>query len=141
MIYVDTSVIVSALTNESSTAACQRWLRAQRSGALGLSDWTVTEVYAAISIKVRMGKLPAADRARVIAEFDRFAMRNFLSFEVTKAVFRRAAQLCERVTSGLRASDSLHLAIVEQQGADLCTLDVRLAAAATAVGVRAVQPT
>jgi predicted nucleic acid-binding protein len=140
MIYVDTSVIVSALTNEPSTAACQLWLRARPSGELALSDWTVTEIYAAISIKVRMGKLPADDRTRVIGEFDRFAMRNFLSFEVKRAVFRGAGQLSEQVASGLRASDALHLAITEQQGAELCTLDVRLATAATAIGVRAFQP-
>ena len=44
-----------------------------------------------------MGKLPADDRPRVIVEFERFSTQIFVSFEVTKAVFQRATQLCERV--------------------------------------------
>jgi predicted nucleic acid-binding protein len=140
MIYVDTSVIVSALTNEQATAASQRWLTTQKPGRLAISHWTITEFSAALSIKTRIGSLTLNDRAFAIAEFARWRPRYFLSLEIASAAFERAAQLCERVEAGLRASDALHLAIVQERGADLCTLDERLASAATAIGVQVVRP-
>jgi antitoxin (DNA-binding transcriptional repressor) of toxin-antitoxin stability system len=51
-LYLDTSLLVAALTRESKTATVQRWLREQSTTALALSDWTITEFSAALSLKL-----------------------------------------------------------------------------------------
>ena len=140
MIYVDPSVIVSALTREPATIAAQRWLFAQTGGDLVLSDWTVTEFSAALSVKVRVGAVDLPQRATALAEFKRVTARYFRRLTMTRADYLLAARLCDRANSGLRASDALHLAIAERSGAEMCTLDRRLAAAAEAVGVRVIRP-
>jgi uncharacterized protein len=40
MLYVDTSVIVSALTKETDIALSQIWLAGQEASELTISDWT-----------------------------------------------------------------------------------------------------
>ena len=57
MIYIDTSVFVAALTNESRTAEMQSWLASQRPDDLVISDWVMTEFSAALSIKVRTDQI------------------------------------------------------------------------------------
>jgi len=59
MLYVDTSVLVSALTNETDTSLWQTWLAEQDAPELAISDWTVTEFAAALSNKLRTGALTA----------------------------------------------------------------------------------
>ena len=51
MIYVDTSVIVSAITNEPATEVIVAWLSRQPPGSLWTSDWVDTEVESALAIK------------------------------------------------------------------------------------------
>jgi predicted nucleic acid-binding protein len=76
MIYMDTSVLVSALTSERATAASQAWLQAQNPDDLAISDWTAAEFSAALSIKARIGAMTANERASVLAEFVRLSARN-----------------------------------------------------------------
>jgi hypothetical protein len=47
MLYLDTSVLVAALTNEAETEAIQRWLGQQTGDELAISDWVVTELSSA----------------------------------------------------------------------------------------------
>ncbi len=50
MLYVDTSVIVSALTKETDTALSQIWLAGQEASELTISDWTATKFASALSV-------------------------------------------------------------------------------------------
>jgi uncharacterized protein len=63
MLYLDTSVIVSALTKEADTALSQFWLAKQETSELTISDWTTTEFASALSIKLRTRALGVDDRA------------------------------------------------------------------------------
>ena len=75
--YVDASVIVAALTNEDRTADAIRWLSGQPAGELLISDWTITEVSSALSLKLRTGAVTGAERAAALAEFRRLIAEAF----------------------------------------------------------------
>lgn len=135
MLYLDTSVVVCALTNEADTAAVQTWLSRQDIQDLTISDWVVTEFSSALSIKVRTAQLGPEHRASALAAFTRLASEALRILPVDRASFHTAARFADQHVHGLRAGDALHLAICADRGAKLCTLDRRLGEAAPLVGV------
>ena len=71
MLYLDTSLLVAALTNETETQRMQSWLCQQDVDELAISDWVATEFSSALSLKLRMGQIRAAHRADALALFTR----------------------------------------------------------------------
>jgi len=140
MLYVDTSVLVAALTPEDRSPDIQQWLSAQVPAELHVSDWVVTEFSSALSIKVREGALTVGDRAEVLAVFTAMVEESFTVLAVSRDDFRTAARFADQVDAGVRAGDALHLAIAGGHGGTLCTLDRRLLSAAPAVAVNAMCP-
>ena len=136
MLYLDTSLLVAALTNESETERMQRWLGQQQRSDLAISDWVTTEFSSALSIKLRAGHIGVAHRADVLATFTRLTTESFTVVPVSRLQFRTAARFVEQHMLGLRAGDALHLAICADHGATLCTLDRRLSEAGAALGVK-----
>src|SRR6266852_8811307 len=138
MLYLDTSLLVAALTNETETERMQRWLGQQRADDLAISDWVATEFSSALSIKLRTRQIEASHRADALATFTRLATDSFTVVPVSRLQFRTAARFVEQHVLGLRAADALHLAICADHGATLCTLDRRLSDAATVLGVKTI---
>ena len=134
-VYVDTSVLVAASTRELATERALAWLDQQALGSLLSSEWVVTEYSAALSIKLRTGAIDASYRAEALARFRRLMMEAFEITPVEAVHFRTAARFADDCALGLRAGDALHLAIASEQGATIVTLDQRLAAAGSALGV------
>ena len=135
--YLDTSVLVSVLTNEIASARTRAWIDRQQAGDLVISDWVVTEFSAALSIKLRMGAIVANQRAEALVVFTRLSEQSLRVLPVERAQFRVAARLADQFALGLRAADALHLAVVLDHGAVMCTLDRRLAEAAISLGAAA----
>src|SRR5580704_18581998 len=96
MLYVDTSVIVSALTNEADTGLSQIWLTRQETSELTISDWTTTEFASALSIKLRTGDLGADHRAAALSAFTRLCVESLRTLPVEREDFRAAARFADQ---------------------------------------------
>ena len=136
-LYLDTSLLVAALTNEPRTAPMQEWLATQAPELLAISDWVVTEFSGALSRKVRTGQLESTHRADALALFTSLAEASFSVLSVSRRDFRTAARFADRHETGLRSGDALHLAIAANHGMRLCSLDRALVQAADILGVSA----
>jgi len=136
MLYLDTSLLVAALTNEAETGRIQSWLSQQTEDDLAISDWVVTEFSSALSIKLRAGRIEPAHGAESLAVFTRLTTESFAVVPASRLQFRAAARLANQHALGLRAGDALHLAICADHGATLCTLDRRLDDAGSARGIK-----
>jgi uncharacterized protein len=140
---VDTSLLIAALTQEAATERVQVWLSQQEPAAMMISDWVVTEFASALSVKIRMNQLRIKDRAKAVSLFTRLKAESLRMMPITRDHFVTAARFADQYGLGLRAGDALHVAAAAEHGATICTLDKRLAEAATAlgVGVEIVYPT
>jgi predicted nucleic acid-binding protein len=134
-LYLDTSLIVSALTIEPGSKQSQAWFGEQDPQQFLISEWTATEVSSALGIKLRTGQLTVVERAAALALFHQLTAASFTVASVVGTHFRMAAGYLDRYELGLRASDALHLAVAADEGAQICTLDRRMAAAGPALGV------
>ena len=138
MLYLDTSLLVAALTNEAETERMQRWLGRQAEDDLAISDWVATEFSSALSIKLRTGQIGPNDRAEVLAKFTRLVADSLTVVPVSRLQFRIAARFVDQHTLSLRAGDALHLAVCADHGATLCTLDRRLNDAGSVLGIKTI---
>jgi predicted nucleic acid-binding protein len=135
MLYLDTSLLVTALMREAKTALVQAWLEIQAPDELAISEWVVTEFSAAMSIKLRTGEIAADGRAAALQAFVRLTVESLTVLPISGPHFRAAARLADQHALGLRAGDALHLAVCADHGAALATLDRRLGQAGSELGI------
>jgi predicted nucleic acid-binding protein len=107
-----------------------------------VSDLAVTEIVSALARRLRQGAIArkAVDRVQQ-AILERLDEGAYHRVELTREVHRRAEHLLVNLTAvPLRAADALHLALAASaRAASLASFDLRLLAAARAVGL-AVHP-
>jgi predicted nucleic acid-binding protein len=103
-----------------------------------VADLAVTEVVSALSRRLRQGAVtPEAARRVQRTIIESLDGPPYQRIELTREVHRRAEQLLLTSTNTpLRAADALHLALaLSARAGSMAVFDVRLAAAARAVGL------
>ncbi len=133
--YLDTSVLVAMLVAESHSPRVLAWLDATAPGTRVISDWCHTEVASALSIKVRTGQLSLELRAAAAAAWNALHPANFPTLAVLPEHFEAASAFAAQSELGIRAGDALHIAVAQEGGHTLATLDHRMAQAALQLGI------
>ncbi len=139
MIYVDTSAVVALLTTEVRTQAVMGWYEGLQEVPT-VSDWLLAEFSSAISIKVRAGQLSEASAKEAFKEFDMLLDGGLRLAPISREAFKRAEKMVRNHRDGLRAGDSLHLAMaLELQASHVATLDGNMATNAKRYGLELIE--
>jgi uncharacterized protein len=111
-VYVDTSVLVSAFSNEPLQAVALALLQAPQWDQVCVSDWTVAEFTCAIQAKVLRGETPAEVAHSIHQTLKKLMTQGALH---RIAVLREDYAAVQRIVPGLscmvRGADALHLAV------------------------------
>lgn len=135
MLYADTCLLVSLHVRDVGSDAALAWLEAAGSQTVMTSHWTLTEFCSALSLRVRRGEISQSLQREAVMRFRKF-VKSRLQLELpNEADYNQAAGYLEKCELGLRAGDSLHLAVCARRAATLSTADRLLADAADAFGV------
>lgn len=135
-IYIDTSVWMALLAQESQASVVKGWMGSEL-GQMCVSPWTGTELASALAIKQRRGELAQDVMAKLLAQFEAWVTDSLRMLGVDGEDCERAADLCAHAASGLRAGDALHLAVALRHGCShMASLDTVLVKAASDNGLR-----
>lgn len=130
--YLDASVLVALFIQEAGTPIARAAIAGRE---LLLSEFAGSEFCAAVTRLVRLGVLSADQAAAVFADFDLWKARSVETIAVENADFAAATAFVRRLDLGLRAPDALHLAVCDRLRSELLTFDIKMAAAAKAIGI------
>lgn len=133
--YLDASAAVALITPEPASERVADWIAAQMTGSLHISDWVLTEVASALSLKVRSKSIAPSKRDDFELFWYRFQITSLTCLEVRSDDFRSALRLLAAPSLGLRAGDALHLAIAARCDVTVATLDATMTDAGRALGV------
>ena len=143
-VYIDTSVLVSAFSNEPQQAAAMALLQAAQWEQVCVSDWTVAEFTCALQAKVLRGETPP-EVAHTIGQTLKSLMAQGALHRI--AVLREDYAAVQRVVPGLnclvRGADALHLAVAARSNiTHFASLDKtqRDAASHWLIGIECVPP-
>ncbi len=137
MLYFDTSFLAPLILQESTSAKIERFIASLPPGELAVSHWTRVEFSSLLAREVRMGGLDGEAARDADAQFETVVTESFVVLLPNAADFDLAKEFLGYHEIGLRAGDSLHLAIARNRRAEaVYSLDKTLLKAGKLLGVR-----
>ena len=141
-VYVDTSLLMAALSNEPSQATALAVLQAPQWSQVCVSDWTLAEFACALQAKVLRGDTPATVAHTIELTIARLlGDRALHRLPVLRDDYNAVRRVSPTISCMLRGADALHLAVASRCGmTHFASLDKtqRLAAAQWLAGVQSV---
>ncbi len=136
MNYLDSSLLVAAVSKEFTSPDVQVWFATQPAGRLCTSPWAISEVSSALAMKRRAGTISEEERQISLSTIDKLIDEILIMEPVREHHFYMAARIADRIETKLRAGDALHMAVAQSVNARVCTLDRVFAEAGPIIGVR-----
>ena len=137
MFYLDTSFVAPLFLPEETSSDVAAFVRGMPAGELAVSHWTLVEFSSLLARKVRTNELNSEDAAPVDDSFDGAVSGSFVVFVPSVDDFAVARRYVQRLETGLRAPDALHLAIAANRNArNIFSLDKKLINAGKTLGLR-----
>jgi predicted nucleic acid-binding protein len=135
IVYLDTSVAVSLFVRDAHSERLAVWVEGSDDDLVA-SGWTLAEFSSALARLSRMNALASDHRRDAERGLDEWLEGGLTRTPVFAADFERARELIRLDQVSLRTPDVLHVAIAGRLGAELATVDARMADAAKQLGVR-----
>ncbi len=120
---------------ETSSEPLLDWYNGEHNFSPLISDWNITEFSAAINFKLNLGTINSEQRFDILNDFHNAKGASLKVLAVTSADFNRAATFANQAHLRLRGGDALHLSIAAGRSLSILTLDKRMVAAATVLGI------
>ena len=141
-VYVDTSLLMAAFSNEPNQATALAVLQAPNWSQVCVSDWTLAEFACALQAKVLRGETPASVAHTIDQTIARLLGDGALHrLPVLRDDYNAVRRVIPTITCLVRGADALHLAVASRCGVTyFASLDKtqRLAAAQWLAGVQCV---
>jgi uncharacterized protein len=132
--YADASPLVALFTPDAFSDRADIFVRDQRPVIL-VSDFAAAEFASALAKRVRTREISTDEAREAFLAFDAWARFRGARLETTSSDVAAAERILRRLELNLRAPDAINIAIADRYGAALATFDIRMADAATALGV------
>ncbi len=143
-IYIDTSILVSAFSNEPQQAVAMALLQAPHWDHVCISDWTVAEFACAMQAKVLRGETPPEVAHTIGQTLNSLMAKGALQrIPVLREDYSAVQRTVPTLNCLVRAADALHLAVAARSGmTHFASLDKtqRMAAGQWLVGIECVPP-
>ncbi|MCY3852200.1 MAG: type II toxin-antitoxin system VapC family toxin [Gammaproteobacteria bacterium] len=136
MRYFDTSFLVPLILPEATSEPIADFFETLPADTLAVSHWTRVEFASMLAREIRMGNLDAIAAREAGSRFETMVQESFVVLLPDSDDFEQAKEWLERIETGLRAGDALHLAIAGNRGvAAIYSLDKQMIAAGRTLGL------
>lgn len=137
-VYLDTSVVCSALLPDAHTTSVHRWLDQNGSAGLAASAWVEAELEALLARKVSAGFLDDHDHRETLHIYRTAVQPSLRYAAVDDHILIGAGFLARRCRGKLRAPDAVHLSVALSFGFVVVTADKGMVQAGTALDIPSV---
>lgn len=136
MFYLDTSFLAPLFLPEETSRDVVVYVRGLPACELAVSNWTMVEFSSLLARKVRTNELNAEEAAQADANFETAVGESFVVLFPGPEDFAVARRYVQRLETGLRAPDALHLAIAaNREVRTILSLDEKLIMAGRSLGL------